>query len=293
MSRKDVNLYHCKLRLIQAGLLSAAEELDNIDIVAKKAAAVEQEDESSDSGDDNGVESTIRQRLTFVKKAIREAKATPWDWRLEKNESVAEARREVIKSFLKSITVSKTCANCKAISNGFRKDRFVKIFEKPMTAKEEAKNAQQNLKAVNAMRIVSKDAGYAKKSNGYASDEGIADIDLSSNEEDEGEGHSLDVAGGLVSKERSTSGTTAISKQKPSTAGNERYVNPMEVRASLTLLFEKEQEILSLVYASRSSSKKATVVTSEFFFLQTLLVPPNKYRPEAKTGAGEDRKSVV
>ncbi|OBT40626.1 hypothetical protein VE00_08369 [Pseudogymnoascus sp. WSF 3629] len=287
MSRKDVNLYHCKLRLIQAGLLSAAEELDNIDIVATKAAAVEQEDESSDSGDDNGVETTIKQRLTFVKKALREAKATPWDWKLEKNESVAEARREVIKSFLKSITVSKTCANCRAISNGFRKDRFIKIFEKPMSAKEEAKNAQQNLKAVNAMRIVSKDAGYAKKSNGYASDEGIADIDLSSNEEDEGEGHTLDVAGGLVSKERSTSGTTAISKQKPSTTGAERYVNPMEVRASLTLLFEKEQEILSLVYASRSSSKKAAVITSEFFFLQTLLVPPNKYRPEARTGAGE------
>ncbi|KFY46066.1 hypothetical protein V494_00630 [Pseudogymnoascus sp. VKM F-4513 (FW-928)] len=284
MSRKDVNLYYCKLRLIQAGLLSASEEVDNIDLVAKKAAAVEQEDESSDSGEDNEVETTIKQRLTFVKKAIREAKATPWDWKLEKNEGVAEARREVIKNFLKSITVSKTCANCKAISNGFRKDRFVKIFEKPMTAKEEAKNAQQNLKMVNAMRVVSKDAGYAKKSNGYASDEGIADIDLSSNEEDEGEGDSLDVVGGVVSKQRSTSGTTTISKQ--ATAA-ERYVNPMEVKASLTLLFEKEQEILSLVYASRSSSKKAAVITSEFFFLQTLLVPPNKYRPEARTGAGE------
>lgn len=288
MSRKDVNLYLCKLRLIQHGLLGAAQELDNIDLVAKKAAAVEVEaaaSSDSDSDDNNGVSATIRQRLAFVKKAIKEARAAHWEWSREKNEGVAEARREVIKSFLKSITVSRICSNCKGISPGFRKDRFVKIFEKSLSPKDQAKMAQGSLKAVNAVQLVFKEAG-SKKSSGYASDEGIADIDLSSNE-DEGEGESLDVDGDVVMGDSSRTTAVTASKQKHSLASGERYVNPIEVKASLTLLFEKEQEILSLVYVSRSTAKKAAVVTADMFFLQTLLVPPNKYRPEARTGAGE------
>jgi DNA-directed RNA polymerase I subunit RPA1 len=285
MSRKDVNLYLCKLRLIQYGLIGAAEELENIDMDAKKAADISVE-ESSDSEGDGGVQGTIKQRLAFVNRTIKNAKANRWDWHQEKNETVAEARREVIKAFLKAITVGRICSNCKGISPGYRKDRFVKIFEKGLSTKDQAKMSQANMKAVNAVNLVLKKAKAPQKSNGYASDEGIADIDLSSQEEDEEEGESLDVNGDVIMGDATTSRTITSSKSKPPTS-QERYVNPMEVEAALTLLFGKEQEILSLVYASRSSIVKAAVVTPDIFFLKTILVPPNKYRPEARTGDGE------
>jgi DNA-directed RNA polymerase I subunit RPA1 len=264
-------------------LLSEAEELENMDLVAKKQATAVEE-ESDDSDDDNGVGATIKQRNSFVKRAIKNAKAAPWDWRKEKNESVADARREVIKDFLKTITVPKTCASCRGISPGYRKDRFVKIFEKALSSKEQAKMAQSNHKAVNAALLVDK-VKPSKKSNGYQEDEAIADVDLSSNDDEEGEGEDLDVDGDVV-MDGGTSTMTATPKTKK-TVTAERYVNPMEIKAALTLLFEKEQEILSLVYNSRSTANKATRVTADMFFLETILVPPNKYRPEAKTGAGE------
>lgn len=284
LSRKDINLYQCKLRLIQHGLLSAAEELENLDVVAKKAAAIEADDDSSDSDDDSGVNATIRQRNAFVKKSIKEAKSAPWEWSREKNESVADARREIIKQFLKVITTPKTCASCKGISPGFRKDRFVKIFQKPLSLKEEAKMAQANMKATNAVHIVHN--GDVKKNDSF--EDNTVDIHVSS-EESEGEGEDLDVDGDVsmgVNGSSTVQKSASATKSKSASGSKERFINQIEVRDSLKLLFEKEQEILSLVYVSRSPAKKATKVTEDMFFLQTLLVPPNKYRPISPTADG-------
>ncbi|KAF7950413.1 hypothetical protein EAE96_007699 [Botrytis aclada] len=273
MSRKEVNRYVCKLRLIQQGLLSAAEEIENIEVAQPK----EGEEPASDSDDESPVDSVIRRRLAFVKKELKAAKASGWEWRREKHEGVAEARRVVVKSFMKAITAGRLCGNCQGISPTYRKDRYVKIFEKSLSVKDKAKMAQGSYRAVNAVQLVH---GEKKDRDG---DEGIADIDLESNEdEDEGEGESLDVDGDVVMDD------SATPSSKPRVAPlPQRYVDAMEVKASLTLLFEKEQEILSLVYNSRSSAKKPSAVKADMFFLQTLLVPPNRYRPEAKTGDGE------
>ena len=249
MTRQEINRYHCKLRLIQHGLLSAADEVDNIDLVAKKAVATEAENASDDSDEEDGVNATIRQRLAFVKKAIKDAKEAPWEWNREKNEGVADARREVIKAFMKEISKKSRCATCKGISPSYRKDRFVKIFEKSLSAKDQAKMDMLNLKHVNAVQLVSGE----KKLNSYGESDEAVDVEISS--ESEGEGESLDADGDVVmngsSKTAAKTATSTVTKQM----GKERYVNPMEVKAALQLLFEKEQEILSLVYVSRSTAK--------------------------------------
>jgi DNA-directed RNA polymerase I subunit RPA1 len=279
MSRKDVNRYLCKLRLIQHGLLSAAEEIDNIDDTQKLDTKQDAENVSSDSEEESAVDSVIRRRNAFVKKSIQAAKESTWEWKYDKNEGVAEARRAVVKDFMKDITAGRTCGNCSGISPGYRKDGFVKIFQKPLSPKDKAKMSQGNFKAANPVQLLQQ--GNKEKFNGDF-DEGIADIDLSSNEEDEeGEGHTLDEEGDVIMGQ-----STKSSKPKVASAPYQ-FMNSIEVKASLTLLFEKEQEILSLIYNSRSAPKKATKVTEDMFFLQTLLVPPNKYRPEARTGDGE------
>lgn len=280
MSRKDVNRYYCKLQLIQHGLLAAAEQIDNIE--------VEQPKEGEDANDSDGsvevesaAEVVIRRRNAFVKRAIKAGKAEAWEWKREKNEGVAGARRTVVKDFMKAIGAIKTCGNCSGISPAYRKDRYVKIFEKALSDKESAKMSQGNFKKVNPVHLVQK----AKEKHNHDSDEGIADIDLSSNESDndEGEGVSLDVDGDVVMD----STTTKTTKSSKPAARAQRYVTALEVKANLEILFQKEQQIMAMIYNSRSNPKKPTHVSADMFFLQTLMVPPNKYRPEARTGDGE------
>jgi DNA-directed RNA polymerase I subunit RPA1 len=283
MSRRDVNLYLCKLRLIQHGLTGPAEELENISDTTESIGIEDGESNHSVSEDEDTVHRIITRRLEFVRRALKEARKSHWDWGSEKNENVAETRREVIKAFLKAMTAGRHCGNCNGISPGYRKDRFVKIFEKALSPKDRAKMAQGNFRSVNAVKLLHGKARTRDKTNSYDSDEGIADIDLSSNEDDEGEGDSLDVNGDLVMRS-----TNAATPAKPKVGPlPQRYVSPLEVKALLTLLFEKDQEILSLVYNSRSTPKKMGVVNSDMFFMQTILVPPNKYRPEARTGDRE------
>lgn len=287
MSRRDVNLYLCKLRLIQQGLLGAAEELENITDSLQRTAALGTDPNSQDSEDETGAEGVIKHRLEYVRKSLEDAEKSQWNWNREKNTGVAEARREVIKSFLKAITIGKQCHNCNGISPTFRKDRYVKIFEKALSPKEQAKMAQGNFRNINAIQLVHKRNKTEHKPSGYHSDEGIADIDLSSNDDDdEGAGDSLDADGDVVIGDVAIANASSSSKPKVGPPP-QRFVNPMEVKAALGLLFEKEQEVLSLVYNSRLTSKRAYLLTSDMFFIETILIPPNKYRPEARTGDGE------
>ena len=280
ISRKEVNKYRCKLRLIQHGLLSAAEDVENI----VESKTEETGDGNNLSEEESVADSVIRRRNAFVKKAIKSAKASSWEWKREKNEGVAEARRVVVKAFMKAITANRTCGNCNGISPSYRKDRFVKIFEKALSPKEKAKMAEKNFYVVNAVQLLQQEKKKEKVNGDF--DEGIADIDLSSNEEnDEGEGESLDVDGDVVMGETIRK---ANFSSKPKVApAPQKFRNATEVKALLELLFDKEQEILSLIYNSRSAAKKPAKVSADAFFLQTLLVPPNKYRPEARTGDGE------
>ncbi|RKF71919.1 DNA-directed RNA polymerase I subunit rpa1 [Golovinomyces cichoracearum] len=281
MSRNDVNRYLSKLKLIQNGLLHLVEDIDNIEALlqTKKVGA------ESDSDRESSVESVIRRRNQFVKKSIKSARKNQWNWSTEKNEGVAEMRRSVVKNFLKSITTGRTCGNCGGISPSYRKDRYVKIFEKSLSAKDKAKMSQGNFQAINAVELTLKDEKDVKLTN---LDEGIADIDLSSE----------DVAGTKRAKEENldpnrnvveatTTKITSAGSNSKAPGVAQRFINAMEVKAQMMLLFEKDQEILNLVYDSRSNSKNPTNVSPDMFFIQTLLVPPNKYRPETKSVEGD------
>ncbi|KAG9247145.1 DNA-directed RNA polymeras-like protein I subunit [Calycina marina] len=281
LSRREVNRFHCKLRLIQHGLLSQAEHVDTMDVVPKHA---EKEAGSESSDEDTPADNAARLRNDYVKREIKVAakENSAWNWNREKNEGVSTARQAVIKDFMKSISVGKACHNCQGISPGYRKDKYTKIFEKALTGKDKAKMAQGDYTAVNSVVKIQQ-----VEKNGGDFDEGVADMYSSSNEEDEdaeGTGQDLDVDGDVVI---GGSTKTAKASKADKVEASQRFVNATEVKASLDALFEQEQEIFSLIYSSRSTVKRPTKVTADMFFLQTLLVPPNKYRPEARTGAGD------
>lgn len=64
----------------------------------------------------------------------------------------------------------------------------------------------------------------------------------------------------------------------------EEYMTAAEVRAALRLLFEAEQPVMRQIF--RPESSESSVVSSDIFFLDTLVVPPTKYRPEARNARG-------
>jgi DNA-directed RNA polymerase I subunit RPA1 len=140
---------------------------------------------------------------------------------------------------------------------------------------------QGKYKAANPLVLLNetKRSSQKRKRDDMMVDEGVADVadvssdaGLASQEDEIGEDLAVDGTGEAESIEDSIL---------------QKYLNAGEVHAAMILLFEKEHEILNLIYNSRAGSRKIKNVSADMFFIQTLLVPPNRYRPEARTGAGE------
>ncbi|KAI1649517.1 beta and beta-prime subunits of DNA dependent RNA-polymerase [Daldinia loculata] len=294
MRRADLSLVACKLRLLQFGLIDAANHLDDITAETTDIQVDDEDENLSDGEESSALDKITRMREVYTQTTLKNHRVGTADIRKGKHEGASEARREVLKDFFREITKGRACATCQAISPNFRKDRFVKIFEKPLSAKDQAKMAQRNFEHRDALAIKRKSKADVTKKRGYETDEGIADIDLPSSEgepdqdndeeEEEGEGEELDENGDVIMSEGGDAAIKAPKAKKDASAKpQQRYVNSMEVQARLQLLFEKEQEIMGLVYNSRPLGKK---LPADNFFIQTVLVPPNKYRPEARQGDG-------
>ena len=278
LPRRDLNRFTCIFRLLQFGLLHEAQMVDEIE--QNDSAFGSSEDDTDEDEGHPATDPVIRKRDAFVRKAINEHRHSISIEALkrEKHEGASEMRRELVKEFLAIIVKDKVCKSCAGISPVYRKDRFVKIFERELTAKEKAKMAQVGKKKTDALLAAQK---LSKRRDELASDEGIADLELSSedNAESEGSGEELDENGDVIMPDVGATKT----RSKPDVR-RDRYINPKEVLERLNLLFEKEQDLLSLLYRSTPAHKNSKPLTAEIFFLQTLLVPPNRYRPDAKMG---------
>ncbi len=149
---------------------------------------------------------------------------------------------------------------------------------------------QAGFKAVNPLiRAVKARKNLARqKQEGQEIDEGIVvDSDDLVSEEDGEDIEMLEIENEMASNSV-MKGSTASKKSKSSTVerGPDEYVTTEEVYATISELFHKEPEMMELVY-NHHKSKMGKLVTPDMFFLRTILVPPNKYRPETKTGEGE------
>ena len=297
MPPAEVDRYTCKLRLIKHGLVQEVEDLENIHdkstaskLRGVNADAMDTDGENQDSEEED-VDILKQQRNIFVTRAIKKnggSKSTVAA-SLEKVEAVADVRRAIIKQFLAAITQYKTCGNCKGVSPGWRKDRYSKIFRKPLASRDKAKMVQGGFKVVNPLIKVAKERKEAQKRKREEReiDEGIViDSDEITSEEDS-------ESGDMLESEAETAPTAVLEEsaaQKPSKikvkdAPSDQYVSAMEIQASISELFQKEQELFGLVY-NHKAAKNTGSISADMFFINVVLVPPNKYRPEAKTGDG-------
>ena len=172
------------------------------------------------------------------------------------------------------------------ISPGWRKEKYNKIFRKPLTKRDKAKMAQSNLRELNPL-ISSLDDKKRRRLEDQAIDEAIG-LDLSDlSAEDEGEDMNMSIIGSESENEGSgTSPDGVQANDKEDEREPDQYINVQEIRAAMTELFQTEREVLGLLYGNRMQGGHDKV-TADMFFISHLLVPPNKYRPEARTGEGE------
>jgi len=150
-----------------------------------------------------------------------------------------------------------------------------------------AKAIQGGFKATNPLikAMNQRKAMQHQKREDREVDEGIvADFeDVTSGESGE-DIEMLDVGNASVDLENT--GKEGAAKSKSKTEEHDVFMNAHEVHAAISELFDNEREILELVYNVRNM-KNSSPLSADMFFIRNLLVPPNKYRPEAKTGEGE------
>ncbi|KAK7403596.1 hypothetical protein QQX98_010648 [Neonectria punicea] len=275
LPQKELHKYICKLKLLQHGLIQQAHVVGSI---GENDLALEGDGQFSgleDEAEEEGSSSTdnvTRARDKYVDKCLSGIKVKRGDTKRGKHEGASEMRREVIKEFLAEITKRRLCASCGGISPSYRKDRFVKVFEKSLSDKEKAKMAQKNFKQRDAMARAHQTT-TKQKPNGYSSDEGVADVGSPTRDKSPAESE--------------TEGVDMPDAETAPLAVPQRYISAMEVQARLKELFVKEQDLVSLLYSAKPPTRSSPDVTPEMFFMTTILVPPNRYRPEARTGESQ------
>ncbi|KAF2108732.1 DNA-directed RNA polymeras-like protein I subunit [Lophiotrema nucula] len=283
LPRATINEYVSKLRLIRCGLVEAANAMtEHVNSMSAKNKTRDIADSDSEEEEGDGL---IQMRNDYVKRAMKQAgisKSSVHALR-EKNEAISDARRQVIKEFYAEMIKSKKCRNCGGINPTYRKDRGIKIFRKNLSGKEKAAMAPTEKKLYNPLDILARRDERTRKQHPHA-DEAVADLELASSEDEDAEMLDAQEADGtLVSSETATQ-TKKKSGVISAPDSSQDYLTASEVRASLVLLFESEAEILRLVYSPYSQSKSTTGVSPDMFFIQSVIVPPNRYRMEDKTG---------
>lgn len=295
-----ISRFACKLNLVNHGLIKEAQEIDDILSTPKTSSSrmtngVDAHENSSDES--NSEEDDISEKLNdFVRRAIKRAnhKYGEENNTTSKLGAIAEHRRLLVKDFLSTIAKTKACGRCKGISRNFRKDRYSKIFRKPLNKRDKAKNVQMGLKASNPLikALERRKAERKQEREDREVDEGIVpdidDVTSDESEDVESLGSENDVIVASAPEKRSASSRTKDKSRKEDVL--DEYVNAQEVYAAISELFEKEREIFRLVYCPRDT-RYSRPPQADMFFMKNLLVPPNKFRPEAKTGEGEIAES--
>ncbi len=154
-----------------------------------------------------------------------------------------------------------------------------------MILRNKERQVKQNAKQVST----EVDEGIVADIDDMSLEEEVEEEEVEEEEEEVGEeGITLGTEDGL------STDTRAYMKVKPAAQaarlkqqGKDTYVSAVEVHALLVRLFEKEREIMSFVYNSRPSTTRNGSVNADMFFVKDILVPPNRYRPEANTGVDE------
>lgn len=260
MPRNLIHQTACELRLLQHGLLTDLDKLKRYRIGARRKKSKDEMDVDDD--DDEDLDDLIDRREKFVTKCIRKSKVDKNDKLAQiRNPVAVELRREVIAKFLKDVALVKKCTRCGGITPSYRKDKSTKIFRKPLLERARQLMFVEGRKAPNPLLVISQEKAMMTNGERHGAEDEIAMK------------NALETQAAMKTAEIEESSET------------QQYLTPAEVHAALTLLFEREQDIVSLLFSPGPGRKQA--VKADMFFITSVLVPPNKFRPVAPQGPGQ------
>ncbi|KAG5437996.1 hypothetical protein PCANB_000343 [Pneumocystis canis] len=256
LSCSMVNLYYCKLRLLDVGLVYESQEIEKI--------YPKVDNRVMDKSDEYNL-ALFEIRESYVQECLTKDNFSTNKYM--QNKLVDSERRSLIKEFLEKIVSRKKCDNCSSISPNFRKDGYVKIFELPLSKKH-----QEQMDILEKVRVnVFLETKEVKNLDSFTNNdhlmyylkENCNDIEISDKKQDQ----SLSKSDYKILK----------------TSNQPRYILPAEVRNHLRRLFINEQKILALLYKGSYKSDKL-FITPDFFFIDIIAVPPTKFRPASVVG---------
>ncbi|KIV94969.1 hypothetical protein PV10_02682 [Exophiala mesophila] len=282
-----INQTICSLRLLQYGLVEEYQVIKTMQLggrrskqsktdIVQDVAEVEEEEEDIDDLIDRRTRATNKAIRRAEKKRLIDPQA------LIRNPVAITARKAVIADVLKEVPLLNKCANCGGASITYRRDRAVKIFRRPLAKMQKETMRVMGMQAPNPLIFLQSEKqqkSTAKKplSNGIHDE----DVDMVDADEQQTETHGAEEEIATLNALE----TMANSKnaEVEDTDDVQAYMTPSEVLAALTLLFDREQELLNLMYTSHPGGKYAPV-SPDMFFCTAVLVPPNRFRPLARQG---------
>ena len=264
-----INKTTCELRLLQYGLLEEYNGFQQIQAGSHRQR--KEADEPASEDEDAG--NLMERRSKYVDKALRTArKRNQIDpTAFVRNPVAAKIRKTTITDFIYRAAADKTCTQCGGISPVYRKDRSTKIFRKPLSSKAKEKMRVNGMKAPNPLLFLQAQQKEKEASRKMPN----------------GEHEDVEMEAAVHGAEDEITAQSALeeAEDNPEFDDNEDgqvYMTNDEVHAALTLLFEREQEIFNLLFAT---GPRKTMVTADIFFLRAILVPPNRYRPLSRQGS--------
>jgi DNA-directed RNA polymerase I subunit RPA1 len=275
LARHQINAFKCKFLLLNHGLLEEAAAFEEA-VKQKEGKKSDENDSGIDADGDDSALLSVQNKYTA--NCIRDLRERTGRSHELSTEAVQEERKSLVKDFMASVSKNMTrCATCGGYSPNFRKERYIKMFMKSLAAKKYIQNSQKELRMNNPLTVLARRLERVEKKKDEHVDEGVADMESSGDEVDEIMSDFEAEEDMLLVKDAEVS---ANSKSRDP-IGKDMYLSPNFVHAAMVLLFEKESSILQLVYSPNAKkSSKLTKLSADMFFIDTLLVPPSKFRPE-------------
>ena len=290
----------CSLKLLELGLVDEFHKVQGTHLRGGLSATPKRNEHPDDivtqlleNEPEEGLNDLIERREEMTRKAIKRAirKGIVDLQALVRNPIAIEARKMVISTFLKEGPNLKKCGRCGGAKVTYRKDRSVKIFRTPLAKKQKEAMRISGRKIPNPLLFLKAERHQKAEAKKPVLPNGVngvheEDIDMQDGEEeDEPETHGAEDEIAM----RNALETAAQSKAadiEDEEDDVQAYMTSTEVHAALTLLFDREQEVLSLLFGSQPGEKRSRVFP-EMFFITTVLVPPNRYRPLARQGPNQ------
>ena len=203
-------------------------------------------------------------------------------------------QEEVISLFNKECQKVRKCELCGERSHAIRKDGYTKLFAKPIPAKFAKIKSKNKLLygGVTALEYLQaeekgvKIGGEGNDSDDSDDDPGAMDEDDDDDDDDEEEEEEDEEDEEEGEEKRGDK--AGKDKGKDKGKANDRYLAAHEVEAILTLLWRYHPEILDSIYGRATRGLQAMYKPNnsgwKLFFLRTILVPANRFRPEALVG---------